>query len=124
MPISGFNAELGQQQFLELMVTQLQYQDPLEPVGQQEFIEQLAQFSVVEGVENLNLQFEDFLKLQTLSQGTELIGHNVEFQDSTTGEIARGRVQETRVIEGQMMLLVNDQQIPLSAVDAVIASDS
>ncbi|QDT32809.1 flagellar hook capping FlgD N-terminal domain-containing protein [Thalassoglobus polymorphus] len=123
MAISGFNAELGKQQFLELMVTQLQYQDPLEPVGQQQFIEQLAQFSVVEGVENLNLQFEDFLKLQTLSRGTELIGHSIEFQDATSGEISRGRVQETRVIGGQMMLLVNDQQIPLSAVDAVIAHD-
>ena len=54
---SDFTAEVGRQQFLELMVTQLQHQDPLEPVGQQEFLDQLAQFSVVEGVEQLNAQF-------------------------------------------------------------------
>ena len=76
MAISGFNAELGRQQFLDLMVTQLQYQDPLEPVGQEDFLQQLAQFSVVEGVEQLNVQFADFLSLQTLNQGADLVGGN------------------------------------------------
>lgn len=120
MAISGFNAELGQQQFLELMVKQLQYQDPLEPVGQQEFLQQMAQFSMVEGVEQLNGQFADFLKLQTLSQGTDLIGKDVEYRLPGTDETVRGRVSETRTIQGQLTLLVDDQRIPLSAVDAVL----
>lgn len=124
MAVSGFNAELGQQQFLELMVKQLQYQDPLEPVGQQEFLQQMAQFSMVEGVEQLNTQFADVLKLQTLNQGTDLIGQTVEYQDSATGDRVQGRVNETRVIEGQLTLLVDDQRIPLAAVDAIIAADA
>ncbi|MDB4733519.1 hypothetical protein OAF42_03655 [Planctomicrobium sp.] len=123
MAVSGFNAELGQQQFLELMVKQLQYQDPLEPVGQQEFLQQMAQFSMVEGVEQLNTQFADVLKLQTLNQGTDLIGQTVEYQDAATGDRVQGRVNETRVIEGQLTLLVDDQRIPLAAVDAIIAAD-
>ena len=123
MAVSGFNAELGQQQFLELMVKQLQYQDPLEPVGQQEFLQQMAQFSMVEGVEQLNTQFADVLKLQTLNQGTDLIGQTVEYQDAATGDRVKGRVNETRVIEGQLTLLVDDQRIPLAAVDAIIAAD-
>ena len=123
MAVSGFNAELGQQQFLDLMVKQLQYQDPLEPVGQQEFLQQMAQFSMVEGVEQLNTQFADVLKLQTLNQGTDLIGQTVEYQDAATGDRVQGRVNETRVIEGQLTLLVDDQRIPLAAVDAIIAAD-
>ena len=123
MSVSGFNAELGQQQFLELMVKQLQYQDPLEPVGQQEFLQQMAQFSMVEGFEQLNTQFADVLKLQTLNQGTDLIGQTVEYQDSVTGDRVQGRVNETRVIEGQLTLLVDDQRIPLASVDAIIAAD-
>ena len=48
------NNELGKTQFLELMVTQLKNQDPLSPQDNSEFVAQLAQFSSVEGIENLN----------------------------------------------------------------------
>ena len=48
------SAEL-QDQFLTLLVTQLQNQDPIEPVKQENFIAQLAQFSTVEGIEKLNV---------------------------------------------------------------------
>lgn len=123
MSISGFNAELGQQQFLQLMVTQLQYQDPLEPVGQQEFLQQMAQFSVVEGVEQLNGQFSDFLKLQTLSQGTDLIGQHVEYTDRVTGETHQGMVSETRAVDGVLTLLVDGQRISLAEIQAVIAPE-
>lgn len=121
MEISSFNAELGQQQFLHLMVTQLQHQDPLEPVGQQEFLSQMAQFSVVEGVDQLNGQFEDFLKLQTLGQGATLNGQIVEFQSPSSGEVVQGRVEETRLIGGQLTILVGAEHIPLSSINAVIA---
>ncbi len=124
MQISGANDELGKNQFLELMVAQLQYQDPLEPVSNQDFLAQLAQFSVVEGVDELNLQFKDSLKLETLGQGAGLIGKNVEYQDEITGDIIRGRVEETRLINGQLNLLVGEKQVPLVNINAVIANDA
>lgn len=120
MQATGFNAELGRQQFLELMVTQLQYQDPLQPVGQQEFLQQLAQFSVVEGVEQLNTQFADYLKVQTLSQGVDFVGQHVEYE-SASGESLSGRVSEVRVINGQMNLQIGDDLIPLQDVNALIS---
>lgn len=46
--------ELGKNQFLELMITQLKHQDPLNPAQNEDFIAQLAQFSSLEGIENLN----------------------------------------------------------------------
>lgn len=46
--------ELGKTQFLELMIAQMNNQDPLEPAKNEDFIAQLAQFSTVEGIENLN----------------------------------------------------------------------
>jgi flagellar basal-body rod modification protein FlgD len=45
--------ELGQQDFLNLMTAQLRNQDPLKPLGSTEFVAQLAQFSTVSGIENL-----------------------------------------------------------------------
>ena len=54
------NNELGQTAFLELMITQLNNQDPLSPQENTEFIAQLAQFSSVEGLERLNTNFDNF----------------------------------------------------------------
>ena len=124
MSISGFNAELGQQQFLQLMVTQLQHQDPLEPVEQQEFLSQMAQFSTVEGIENLNTQFSDILKLETLTQGTELVGQTVEFESPASGQSIQGIVTEARLVDSQLMLQVGEEQIPLELINAVVAGDA
>lgn len=52
--------ELGQSVFLELMITQLENQDPLSPQENSDFIAQLAQFSSVEGIEKLNTSFDSF----------------------------------------------------------------
>lgn len=48
------NQTLGQEQFLQLLVTQLTNQDPLSPQDDKEFIAQMAQFSSVEGIKNLD----------------------------------------------------------------------
>lgn len=119
MNVNGFNAELGRQQFLQLMVTQLQHQDPLEPVGQQEFLQQLSQFSVVEGIENLNLQFSDFLQLQTLNHGAELLDQQITAIDPHSGEEIVGRVDEVRSGDGQVQLIVEGTALPLSAVQSL-----
>ncbi|MGB4741540.1 MAG: flagellar hook capping FlgD N-terminal domain-containing protein, partial [Fuerstiella sp.] len=63
----AFSAALGQSQFLDLFVTQLQYQDPLEPTQQGDFLAQLAQFSQVEGLEKINAKFDNLLTLGQLS---------------------------------------------------------
>ncbi|KRW62257.1 flagellar hook assembly protein FlgD [Pseudomonas sp. TTU2014-080ASC] len=63
--------ELGKNQFLELLVAQLNNQNPLEPQGNGEFIAQLAQFSQVEGVEKLNTSMEALLTGYQSSQALQ-----------------------------------------------------
>ncbi len=72
--------ELGKDQFLELLVAQMNNQDPLSPQENGEFIAQLAQFSTVEGIENMNTSMEALLSGYQSSQALQassLVGRTV-----------------------------------------------
>ncbi|MGK9064351.1 flagellar hook assembly protein FlgD [Stutzerimonas chloritidismutans] len=72
--------DLGKNEFLELLVTQLNNQNPLAPQENGEFIAQLAQFSTVEGVEKLNSSMETMLSGYQSSQALQassLVGRKV-----------------------------------------------
>jgi len=78
---------LGKEDFLKLLVTQLKYQSPLQPMKNDEFIAELAQFSSLEGIQNLNDKFDKSVQSNTLlaqsignSMATTLIGKNVRIQ--------------------------------------------
>jgi flagellar basal-body rod modification protein FlgD len=76
----GDNEELGKTQFLELMIAQLENQDPLDPAKNEDFIAQLAQFSTVEGIENLNSGVESMAAAMQASltlQSASLVGRDV-----------------------------------------------
>ena len=118
----GFDPTLGQQQFMELLITQIQHQDPFEPVAQEDFLTQLSQFSVAEGVQSLNVRFDDMLQLQTLFQGTQLAGKAVEFSSPTTGKRTQGIIDEARVSDGLIDFRIGNEWISLNDIHAVLAS--
>jgi len=71
---------LGQDAFLQLLVTQLRYQDPLSPMENEAFIAQLAQFSSLEQMQQLNTNVETSIQLdqsQANSAATYMIGKEV-----------------------------------------------
>ncbi|XLX38868.1 flagellar hook assembly protein FlgD [Ectopseudomonas mendocina] len=74
------NKELGKNEFLNLLVAQLNNQNPLEPQGNGEFIAQLAQFSSLEGIQQLNSSvssmMSSFQSSQAL-QASSLVGRKV-----------------------------------------------
>ncbi|MCR9104346.1 MAG: flagellar hook assembly protein FlgD [Gammaproteobacteria bacterium] len=73
-------AELGQEDFLELMVAQLENQDPTQPMDNFEFLSQIAQFGTVDGIQGLQQGFAELSGIlyanQTL-QAAGLVGSNV-----------------------------------------------
>jgi len=77
---SSTNKELGKNEFLNLLVAQLNNQNPLEPQGNGEFIAQLAQFSQVEGIEKLNTSMGSLLSGYQSSQALQassMVGRKV-----------------------------------------------
>lgn len=72
--------ELGQDVFLKLMTTQLQNQNPLNPQDGAEFVSQLAQFSMVSGIQSLQDRFDSFSSSMTENQAlqaSQLVGKDV-----------------------------------------------
>lgn len=84
---SSSTSSMGKDQFLQLLVAQLNNQDPLNPQDNTAFVAQLAQFSMVEGLDNLNTSVDsilsDYQSSQAL-QGASLIGHSVMVESSAT----------------------------------------
>lgn len=93
---------LGKNAFLELLTTQLQYQDPLNPMDNTQFISQMAQFTSLEQMENMNANMTQFLRIQGLSEGASLIGKTVETIDPETGETIEGKVVKVTFEDGNM----------------------
>jgi flagellar basal-body rod modification protein FlgD len=80
--------QLGKDQFFQLLVTQLQHQDPLQPQDNSEFVAQLAQFSSLEQLQGLGGQLSTLNLLTTSlnnAQAVDLVGRDVVFQSSTLG---------------------------------------
>ncbi len=90
--------ELGQDQFLELLVAQLNNQDPLDPQENGDFIAELAQFSSVEGIDKLNTSVDSLLsdyKSSQALQASSLVGRQVVVPNSNANWSGSGSVPAT-----------------------------
>lgn len=91
------NDHLDKLAFLTLFVTQLRHQDPLEPMENTEFISQLAQFSSLEQMANMNANLQNVFKeqqrTQIATQSSNLIGREVQALIEDRG-IVTGKVEE------------------------------
>ncbi|MDX1519238.1 MAG: flagellar hook assembly protein FlgD [Gammaproteobacteria bacterium] len=79
-PEKKANKELGQNEFLDLMIAQLKHQDPLNPLESDQFLGQLAQFGTVNGITELQTSFGDLaasLQSSQALQASTLVGRNV-----------------------------------------------
>ena len=70
--------ELGKDDFLKLLITQLSNQDPTSPMENTEFIAQMAQFSSLEQMTNMNQEFAKMNSMLVSSQGVNTIGKRVD----------------------------------------------
>jgi flagellar basal-body rod modification protein FlgD len=134
MSSSTFDPVVGQNQYLQLFATQLQHQDPLEPTKQEDFLAQLAQFSSVESLQNMNTQFAGISSqlntligvtqsnnsssaaLQSLNAGAGLLGKSVRY-GSDSGDV--GVVDQIKPDNGSILVRIGAQFVPIASIMSV-----
>lgn len=110
--------ELGKDAFLQLLVTQMKYQDPLNPTDNSQMVSQLAQFSALEQMQNV-------VAAVTGSQALSLVGKNViiEVGKSTGSENTTkvgGYVEYVQIVEGKPKLSINGSLYDFDDLDMVV----
>lgn len=119
--------DLGRDSFMSLLVTQMRNQDPLDPASNEDMIAQLAQFSSLEQMEELNenilglavLQQDNALMSQ-LTSSSSMIGMTVNYVDPATGDSATGDVSTVKIEQGLALLNIDGNDIPLANVTEVL----
>lgn len=104
---------MGKDQFLKLLITEMQHQDPTNPMQDKEFIAQMAQFSSLEQMTNLNTGMNKLLSSINFQQSFDLLGKNVEITATDTideqgnSEIIKGMVTSIKRNEQDTLVTVN-----------------
>lgn len=110
------SSELGKEEFLKLLVCQLQNQDPLNPQDDTEFISQLAQFSSLEQMTNMNTTLTNNVAYSLV--GKEVIVQTVDANGRVTED--RGLVDYVEIQNGEAMLSVNGKKYSIDDLVQVL----
>ncbi|HOQ31215.1 MAG TPA: flagellar hook capping FlgD N-terminal domain-containing protein [Candidatus Hydrogenedens sp.] len=120
--------EISSDTFLKLLVMQMQYQDPLEPVQNTEMLAQLAQFSALEQSVKTNTNIASLQQeIQTLSQNVQLMSMSASQQmigryiegSSTEGTSIKGKVDGVSIENGVVLFNVGSNKVPINQVQSV-----
>ena len=124
--MSGIGAATAsdiQTDYMKLLVTQLQNQNPLEPLDNPEMTAQLAQFSQLQQLENMNGAFGKVLESVQRSYASSLVGREVSFMavgEDGAVETKTGQVEQALMgSNGQITLVVGDTTVDLADVVSV-----
>jgi len=81
------NNKLGKDDFMKLLITQLRYQNPLEPVDTTEYVSQLAQFGALEQMQNLNLQMAGLSAMSIVGKDVNALYEEKEISGIVKGVV-------------------------------------
>ena len=111
--------DLDKDAFLQLLVTQMQYQDPLNPGDSTEYMSQLAQYSSLEATMNISTTLDK-------GNGLNLVGQYVIMNTTDSAgntDMISGLVEYATVKDGEVLLSINDTYYPASDLDSVVDYD-
>lgn len=106
--------ELGKDDFLKILLTQLKNQDPTQPLKDTDFIAQMAQFSSMEQITNMALEMKNLS--QSMGIASSIIGKSVSWLEKSTVETVtkNGIVDGISLKDGVQYALVQGDEIPIN----------
>ncbi len=129
------NSELGKDAFLQLLITQLQHQDPTNPMNDREFISQMAQFSSLEQMQNMTKAVESLLASQQQTQmmnyatfvGKEVKWHEISDKTDEKGEPivneGSGVIESLKFVDGGVVFkLADGKEITPGNISGILGS--
>jgi flagellar basal-body rod modification protein FlgD len=117
------NVGISETQFLQILLTQLQFQDPLKPVDNTEFVAQLAQFSALQINQEVSDEINTSLTVQAGQQAIGLLGKKVTVNSTSTGSTngtATGTVSAvtfTSTGDAQLSVTTTGSSTPLTSIE-------
>lgn len=111
--------ELGKDQFITLLITQLQHQDPLNPVDDKEFVSQMAQFTSLEQMQNLNASF-------SANKAFSLLGKYVKatIEENDTERKVEGYAENVIIENNTAYVIVDDNKVSMESITDVSNSNT
>ncbi|ASA26352.1 flagellar hook capping FlgD N-terminal domain-containing protein [Paenibacillus donghaensis] len=108
---------MGKDQFLKILITQLQHQDPMQPMEDKEFIAQMAQFTSLEQLMNISTQLTAMN--QSLGNVSGLIGKEITWNDAKTKLPVTGTVESIVVSSGIQYAVVGAARIAITDITEI-----
>ncbi|MDN4494247.1 flagellar hook assembly protein FlgD [Ureibacillus aquaedulcis] len=134
---TGDNSSLGKDAFLNILITQLQNQDPTQPMDDKEFIAQMAQFSSLEQMQNMTTAMQDLLASQNETQlmsyttfiGKEVKWHEISEEVDEEGENivneGTGVINELKFKDGEpIFVLADGKEISPGHISSILNNGS
>lgn len=113
---------LGKDEFMELLITQMQNQDPMAPTDNTAMIAQMAQFSSLEQMQNLNSSFEGFQQSTTAALSLMNAGTPVELELSN-GQTVSGTLDKVQWNSGETQFVIDGKNYSANQVLSLTAGD-
>jgi flagellar basal-body rod modification protein FlgD len=115
-------SDLGTEQFLKIIMTELSAQDPLQPSDSKALLEQLSSLKNIQSSQDLSSQLKSLVNQNELASAANLIGKNVSGA-SASGTRISGRVTTiNKTADGTVLTLEGGSQLAMSRLDRVLAT--
>ena len=117
---TGDNTKLSSKAFLQLLVAQLQYQDPSKPVDTSSLMSETATLTQVQSSEQTAQVSLDMLAAQRAQTASSLVGHTVSYTGAD-GQLVTGYVSAATISTAKPTLKIGTADVDLSQIQQVLA---
>jgi len=116
--LSGLNLD----EFLKVMITELQNQDPLNPMDNAQILQQISQMREIQASDDMRKTLESVLLGQTLSSASSMIDRHISALSETGNEVD-GRVERVTIEAGKPLLHVGTEKVRLTNIRSILPQE-